>query len=115
MPYRHAWLILVALMGMTTYAFWPSYLADLRAASFEMHAHSVPAVLWMILLTVQSWSIHAGHRSMHRALGLASLVLFPLFLAGGLFISVGMAKRLLTDQDVFHVLFAARLAPVDAL
>lgn len=66
-------------------------------------------------MILQSWSIHAGHRLMHRKMGLASLVLFPLFLAGGLFVSVGMAKRLLTDQDTFHILFAARLAPVDAL
>lgn len=115
MPYRRAWLVLTGLLVLTTYAFWPNYISGLRAAAFETHVHSIPAMLWMILMTVQSWSIHAGHRKMHRTMGLASLGLFPLFLAGGLFISVGMAKRLVIDQDTFHVLFAARLAPVDAL
>jgi hypothetical protein len=114
MPYRRAWIWLAALLALTSFAFWPSYLSGLGAASFEIHAHSATAFLWMILLTVQSWSIHAGRRTLHRQLGIVSLALFPAFLAGGLLISVGMAKRLVAREDLFHELFAARLSPVDA-
>lgn len=115
MPYRHAWLYLAALLALTIFAFWPSYISGVRSASFETHAHTIPSLLWMVLMIIQSWSIHAARRDFHRTLGLASLLLFPLFLAGGLLISVGMAKRLLAGDSTFHELFAARLAPVDAL
>jgi hypothetical protein len=115
MPYRHAWIYLAALLAITTFAFWPSYLSGLPSATFEIHAHSITSFLWMLLLTIQAWSIHAGRRDLHRQLGLVSLGLFPAFLAGGLLISVGMAKRLVADDSLFHELFAARLSPVDAV
>ena len=114
MPYPRAWLWLIALLCVTAYAFWPSYLSNLSGSSFEFHAHGIPSTLWLILLTVQSWSIHAEHRELHRRVGIAMLALFPAFLAGGLLISVGMAKRFVEGR-LFYEMYAARTAPIDAV
>ena len=114
MPYRYAWIWLTVLMAITVYAFWPSYLSNLSGASFEFHAHGIPSTLWLILLTVQSWSIHAGRRDLHRRVGVAMVALFPAFLAGGMLISVGMAKRFV-EGSIFYEMYAARTAPVDAV
>jgi hypothetical protein len=115
MPYPRAWLVLLALLAATAIAFWPSYLSKLPQSSFEFHAHGFTALLWMLLVTFQSWSVHSGRLRLHREFGLASLGLFPAFLAGGLLISVGMARRLVAHESLFHEMFAARLSPVDAV
>lgn len=52
MPYRHAWLYLVALLAGTFVAFWPSYLSKLSEASWGFHAHGITAGLWIAAATV---------------------------------------------------------------
>jgi hypothetical protein len=69
--------------------------------------------LWIALLAWQSWTIHHGHRGVHRIAGLMSLVLFPLFLAGGVSIFIGMAQRYAAAVSPFHVMYAPRLAWLD--
>ncbi|MGZ8998361.1 MAG: hypothetical protein ACXW2T_05840, partial [Allosphingosinicella sp.] len=59
-------------------------------------------------------SIQSGQLRFHRAIGLASLALFPLFLVGGVGIFVGMAQRFV-EGDPFQAMYAARLAWVDAI
>lgn len=113
MPYRHAhwYLLIVALLAGA--AFWPSYLSRFTAASAEFHLHGITAALWLALLMTQSWTIQGGRRELHRAMGVASLALFPLFLAGGAGIFIGMARRLTEGASPFYTLYAARLAWVD--
>jgi hypothetical protein len=113
MPYRHAWMFVLALLPLAGLAFWPSYLSQVATAPLQFHAHGVTATLWVLLLTAQSWSIHAGRRGLHRTLGLASLALFPLFLAGGMSIFIGMAQRFAGELSPFYTLWAARLAWLD--
>src|SRR5215207_9817452 len=93
MPNRHAHWYLMALFPIAGLAFWPQYLSQVSTAEFEFHAHGVTATLWLMLLVAQSWTIHHDHRRAHRAVGMASLALFPLFLAGGTGIFIGMARR----------------------
>lgn len=83
MPYRRAHLFVFALLALTLVAFWPSYLSKLPAGKQAWHVHAAGALLWTVLVIVQSWSIHSGRRALHRRAGLASFVLFPLFLVGG--------------------------------
>ncbi|NYT40546.1 hypothetical protein HZY97_07245 [Sphingomonas sp. R-74633] len=113
MPYRHAQWVLLAVFPLAALAFWPGYLSIIGTAPLKMHAHGVTATLWLTLLVVQSWSIHAGRNALHRTLGAASLVLFPLFLAGGSLIFLGMAQRYSEGSSPFYTLFASRLALID--
>ena len=112
MPYRHAHWYLLALFPLAGLAFWPSYLSQLRTAPGEFHLHGITATLWLILLVAQSWTMHSGKRSLHRTLGTTSLVLFPLFLMGGVGIFFGMADRYVQGSP-FHALFAPKLAWLD--
>jgi hypothetical protein len=113
MPYRHSHWYVLALLPLAGLAFWPSYLGQISSAPMQMHMHGVTATLWVLLLAAQSWSIHAGHRALHRRTGLYSLALFPLFLAGGSTIFLGMAERFAGEVSPFYSLYAARLAWID--
>lgn len=112
MPYRHAHWYLLALFPVAAFVFWPSYLSQFTTASMEFHAHGITATLWLMLLVAQSWTIQNRQRQLHRTLGTASLVLFPLFLAGGASIFFGMADRYVAGS-AFHVMYAPRLAWLD--
>lgn len=114
MPYRHAHWYLLALFPLAGLAFWQSYLSQIRTASMEFHVHGITATLWLLLLAAQSWSIHHGRRHTHRTLGTASLLLFPLFLAGGTGIFVGMARRFV-EGSPFHAMYAPNLAWLDVV
>lgn len=112
MPNRHAHFYVLALFPLAALAFWPSYLSQVSTASGEFHAHGVTATLWLMLLVAQSLTIHRGQRQVHRALGLTSLVLFPLFLMGGSGIFFGMADRYVAGEP-FQAMYAPRLAWLD--
>jgi hypothetical protein len=93
MPYRYThWLVLILLIW-AGYAFWPSYLSQLPAATTGIHVHGVSAFVWMLLLAAQSWTIQNRHRDAHRLLGYASFGLFPIVLGGMGFLDVAMAQR----------------------
>jgi hypothetical protein len=114
MPYRHAHWYLLALFPLAGLAFWQGYLSQIRTASWEFHAHGITATLWLMLVAAQSWTIHHGHRQTHRTLGTASLALFPLFLAGGVGIFIGMARRFI-EGSPFHAMYAPNLAWLDVV
>jgi len=115
MPYRHAHWYLLALFPLAALAFWPQYLSVISDAPMEFHAHGVTSTLWLMLLAAQSWTIHHRQRQAHRALGLTSLALFPLFLAGGVGIFIGMAERYVEGASLFYTLYAAKLAWLDVV
>lgn len=83
MPYRKAYVFVLALLILTFVAFWPSYLKDLPAGKMAWHVHAASAVLWTTLAVAQSWTVHHGRLGLHRKVGLAVFVLFPFFLVGG--------------------------------
>ena len=112
MPYRHAHWYIAALFPLILLAFWPSYLSQVRTAPPEFHAHGITATLWLLLLITQSWTIQHGQRQNHRTLGMTSLLLFPLFLMGGVGIFLGMADRFVSGSP-FHAMYAPRLAWLD--
>jgi hypothetical protein len=86
MPYRYAYLFVLAFLALNFVAFWPSYLKDLPAAKIAWHFHAASAVLWTLLAALQSWSIHNGRWTLHRRAGLAVFVLFPFFLVAGVWV-----------------------------
>lgn len=113
MPYRHAHWFILLLFPLAGLAFWRNYLSQFAAAPMQFHLHGMSASLWLILLIAQSWTIHHGRRAQHRAVGMASLAIFPLFLAGGIGIFIGMAQRLVEGVSPFYTMYAARLAWLD--
>jgi hypothetical protein len=86
MPYRKAWLWVLALLALTFVAFWPGYFAKLPVKKLAHHYHAASAVLWMILAIAQSWTIHHDRIALHRKLGLATFILFPFFLVAGMWV-----------------------------
>ena len=115
MPYRRAHWYLLAVFPLAGLAFWQSYFSQFATAPMAFHAHGVTASLWLTLLTVQSWTIHHERSGLHRQLGLGSLALFPLFLAGGATIFVGMAQRFVGQVAPFYTMYAPRLAWLDVV
>ncbi len=86
MPYRNAWIYVLALLVLTFVAFWPTYLSDLSGANVAHHYHAASAVLWTLLAIVQSWTIHRDQLALHRKAGLAVFLLFPFFLVAGMWV-----------------------------
>ncbi len=111
MPYPRAWAWVALLLVLTIPAFWPNYLGQLNVVEWQIHVHGATAGLWVLLVILQSWTIHHGRRNLHRTLGLASLVLTPLFLAGGVLVVATMAVR----PGPFTELFGARLGLLDVV
>lgn len=86
MPYRKAWLYVLALLVLTFVAFWPGYFAKLPAKKMAHHAHAASAVLWMLLAIVQSWTVHHNQLALHRKTGISIFLLFPFFLVAGMWV-----------------------------
>jgi hypothetical protein len=115
MPYRHAHFVLLLVFPLAAAAFWRAYLSQFATASAEFHAHGITATLWLVMLVAQSALVHSGGRAAHRTLGLASLALFPLFMAGGMGIFIGMARRYVEEVSPFYALYAPGLAWLDVV
>lgn len=86
MPYRKAWLWVLALLALTFVAFWPGYFSKLPDKKLAHHYHAASAVLWMILAFAQSWTIHNNQIALHRKAGLSIFLLFPFFLIAGMWV-----------------------------
>ena len=83
MPYRHAPYYVLVVIAVTIAGFWPSYFAPFMTVPWQFHAHGVAASIWVLMVLVQSMTVHKGQLPLHRAVGKSSLLLFP-FLIGGL-------------------------------
>ena len=111
MPYPRAWLWVGLLLLLTVPAFWPNYIGKLGVVEWQLHVHGITAGLWGLLVVFQSYTIHRGKRDLHRTAGLSSMLLAPLFVAGGLLVVATMAAR----TSPFTELFGARLALLDLI
>lgn len=109
LPYaRTPWFfVLLLLAGLA--GFYPSYLARLGETDLPRHAHGVTAFAWMVLLIVQATLIRLRLRPLHRRVGRLALVLVPLFLAAGLW----MTWTMLQADNPFSRRFGPRLAVAD--
>ncbi len=114
MPYRKAWLFIVALIAATIFAFWRSYFGRLSSSSTGFHIHGMTAGLWMLLLLAQSWTPHRGGIAIHRGLGKTTFVAMPLFAAGSMGVIHSMATGTAGGHP-FYAIWGARLAFIDIL
>lgn len=83
MPYARAPYYMLVVVGVIVIGFWPSYFAVAETSPWQFHAHGMAASLWVLMVTAQSWTAHRRtYLQLHRAVGKASLLLFPFLIAG---------------------------------
>jgi hypothetical protein len=93
-------VIAVILIG-----FWPSYFAAGTPVPWQFHAHGMAASLWVLTVTAQSWTAHRkAQLPLHRAIGMASLFLFP-FLIAGLAAIISLQSKNWIAGDPVHLLY----------
>lgn len=93
MPYPRAHYFVLLLLPASIAGF-TTYLSDPAGANVAKHVHAVGATLWILLLAAQNASIHQRRRSLHRTVGIASLALLPVFLAGLFMVFQSEARRI---------------------
>lgn len=109
MPYRYAHYYVLGIIPVSVLAFWDSFFSRIAEASTAVHLHSWSATVWVILLAAQSWAIHDKHRDLHGALGRASLLVFPVFLASFLLVIRSEAQTVIAGNP-FRTVFAPGIA-----
>ena len=101
MPYRYGHyfvgLVLLVILG----GFWASYFAPIGEVPLAFHVHALTAMSWLGLLIVQSVTIHARKNAIHKVLGKASFVMFPLLIAGFVMIINVSAARFAARENPF--------------
>lgn len=113
MPYRNAPLAIAMLLALTVVAFWPAYYGVLRSAPLAFHVHGISASIWIVLLGVQSWTIHQRRFALHAIAGRASLAYFPVFLAGMGAVLHSMSAA--TPTDPFYAVHGVHLGMLDCV
>jgi hypothetical protein len=105
MPYPRAFYYMLGVVAVILIGFWPSYFAIAPAAPWQFHAHGIAASLWVLMVTAQSWTAHRKVQlPLHRAVGMASLFLFP-FLIGGLAAIIDRQGRDYVGGDPVNLLY----------
>jgi hypothetical protein len=83
MPYARAPYYMLVVIAVIVAGFWPSYFSVWGSVPWQFHAHGIAASIWVLMVLMQSWTVHKDQLPLHRAVGMSSLLLFP-FLIGGL-------------------------------
>jgi hypothetical protein len=108
MPYRHAPYYVLFTIAVIIAGFWPSYFSVSRSVRWQFHAHGVAASLWVLMVLVQSITVHKSQLPLHRAVGKSSLLLFP-FLIGGLAAIIDLTgKGFVAGDDPARTLFGGQ-------
>lgn len=103
MPYRHAPFFVGVVLLTVLVGFWASYWSPSGAIPVAFHAHAITSITWLLLLIVQQVAIQRRHNALHKQLGLASFVLFPLLMAGFMMIVDVSAQRYAAPQSPFDL------------
>lgn len=105
MPYPRAPYYMLGVIGLIVIGFWPSYFTVAKTVPWQFHAHGVAASLWVLTVTAQSWTAqHKNQLQLHRAVGKASLFLFP-FLTGGLAAIISRQGQDFVASDPVNLLY----------
>ena len=112
MPYRQAHyfvgFVLLVIMG----GFWASYFSRVGGTMpLAFHVHAATSISWLLLLIAQHVAIHRRANALHRQMGLASFVLFPLLILGFTMIIIVSAARYVAAENPFMALSCAGAVP----
>lgn len=102
MPFRWSLYYVAAFALSALLGFWPTYFSTISTVPFAFHFHATTALLWLALLALQYWLIRTKNNELHKLLGRASFILFPLLIVGLTLITHATAER-----------FNAHVDPVD--
>ena len=105
---------MLALQPVTLLAFWQSYFGRLADASIAHHIHGITGTAWILLIALQSWLIHHGKASAHRAFGRVLFLLVPIMIGAFALVTFVGAQQSV-KQSRFYVLFGKSLLTADAL
>jgi hypothetical protein len=108
MPYRNAPYYVLFCIAVIVAGFWPSYFAAGESVPWQFHAHGVAASIWVLMVLVQSWTVHKEQLPLHRAVGKSSLILFPFLIAGLAAIIDLTAKGFVAADSPFRVMFGGQ-------
>lgn len=101
MPYRYGHYYVGFVLAVTLAGFWASYFTLAGPMPLAFHTHAITALAWLAFLVIQSVAIHRRHNALHRTMGQASFVLFPLLMVGFVAIINLSASRYLTRESDF--------------
>ena len=104
MPYAQAPYYILVCIAVIVAGFWESYFAKSGDVPWQFHAHGVAASIWVLMVLVQSWTVHKAQLPLHRAVGKSSLLLFP-FLIGGLFAIIDLTGKGFIAGDYIRTTF----------
>ena len=105
MPYPRAHYFVLIVLAVIAAGFWPSYFSVWGRVPWQFHAHGVAASIWVCMVLAQSWTAHhKGQLPVHRAIGTASLFLFP-FLIAGLFAIIDITGKRYVAHDPVRLIF----------
>ena len=108
MPYARAPYYMLVVIAVIVAGFWPSYFSIWGTVPWQFHAHGVAASIWVLMVLVQSWTVHRDQLPLHRAVGKSSLLLFP-FLIGGLAAIIDVTgKGFVTGDGLSRQMFGAQ-------
>lgn len=103
MPYRHAPYLVGFVLLVIVAGFWASYFASGEGVPLAFHVHAISSMMWLALLIVQQVAIQRRAVDLHRWLGRASFVLFPLMMLGFMMIMNRAADRFETGASPVSV------------
>ena len=101
MPYRYAPYFVGLVLLTVLVGFWASYWSPSGAVPVAFHVHAITSITWLLLLIVQQVAIQQRQNALHKQLGLASFVLFPLLMAGFMMIVDVSAQRYAMPKSAF--------------
>ncbi len=87
--YRSAFYWFILLLVVEVVGFWRTYFSQLFSDNLHIthHFHAVSMLLWVLLLTTQSWLIRNRRNIQHRALGKLSFGLAPAVVISGVWVN----------------------------
>jgi hypothetical protein len=93
--FRSSGYFFLGLFGLAVLAFWPMYVSQLSGGGISgyVHVHAAAMTLWFGLLIAQPFLLHAGRRSLHRALGKLSYAVVPVAVVAAILVSHAALRR----------------------
>jgi hypothetical protein len=85
-PNMHVYASITFILAIV--AFWPVYFSKLMEVRIAIHMHSVLAMLWVLLLILQSWLARKKQFEKHKKVGKLTYIITPLLV--------------LTTLELFH-------------
>lgn len=101
MPYTKAHYFMLLLLPVTVLAFWPSYFGMLNKAPVIHHLHGITGTLWILLIALQSYSVHSHNLRLHRRAGKLVFILAPIMVSAFAMVTWLGAQKSIGDHPFY--------------